>query len=144
MGNRGHVFDQADLESGGLQSADRGFAAGARAFDVHINALQTMLHSRFGSGFGSGLRREGSGFPRTAEAQLTGARPGQRVALRIGDGHDGIVKGGLDMSSATLNILAFLRAVVFAAAILIPPAYFFLLAIVFFGPLRVRALVLER
>ena len=48
------------------------------------------------------------------------------------------------LRSLRRRVVAPLRAVVLAAALLIPPAYFFLLAIVLRGPLRVRALVLDR
>ena len=89
MGNRGHVFNHVDLESGGLQGADRGLTAGAGSFDEHLDNLQSVLHRRASSGFSSGLRRVGSGFPGTAEAQLAGAGPGQSIALGVGDGDNG-------------------------------------------------------
>ena len=74
----------------------------------------------------------------------------ERIALYVGDGHDGIVEGGLDMSRATFDIFAshgvceWLFSLLLLPSQLSLPDYFFLLAIVFFGPLRVLALVLVR
>ena len=65
-------------------------------------------------------------------------------------GHDGIVKGALDVSSTGADILAlfflsagFCRSSFVSSHVSVPP-YFFLLATVRLGPLQVRALVLVR
>ncbi len=151
MRNRGHVFNQVDLQTGGLQSTDRGFTAGAGALHIHFHGLKAVFHRRAGGGFRRRLGGKRSRFPRTAEAELTGAGPRKSIALRVGDSNDSIVKRGLDMRGATFNILAFLAAAgytlarsSFSSSDSSTSSYFFLLAMVFFGPLRVRALVLVR
>ena len=72
----------------------------------------------------------------------------QGVALCIGNGNHGIVERGADMHLTLFNILALTTALhnflAFSSSHLHSPPYFFLLATVRFGPLRVRALVLER
>ena len=110
MGNGRYILDHAYVQAGGLQSADSGFTAGAGALYIDLNGLHAMLHSQAGGGFSRGLRGKGSGFPGASEAQLTGAGPGDRIALRIGNGDNGIVKCGLDMGSAAFNVLALTAA----------------------------------
>ena len=66
--------------------------------------------------------------------------------------NDCVIEGGLDMSRTAFNIFAFTTltcsgtffACSFCSHSNTSPTYFFLLAIVFFGPLRVRAFVFER
>ncbi len=53
------------------------------------------------------LGREGSALARSTEAERTGALPGKRVALSVGDGHDGVVERGLDVNQSIGHILAF-------------------------------------
>ena len=149
MRNGGDVLDHVDLEASGLQSADSGFTALAGALDVHFDGLQAMLHSSLGSRLGSHLSGEGSGLSGTAEAQTTGGSPGQSIALEVGDGNHGVVEGGADMRGTLLDVLTLaaslddlLSSSGFSHDISL--LYFFLLAMVFLGPLRVRALVLVR
>ena len=103
MRDRSHVFDHGDFEACGLQCTDGGFTAGARAFDVDFDGLHSTVDSNFGGSFRCGLCCEGSGLFGTSEAHFTGARPGNSVALRVGDGDDGVVEGGLDMGRATFD-----------------------------------------
>src|SRR5699024_6169936 len=68
------------------------------------------------------------------------------VALRVRDGHDGVVEGGLDVCVTLGHVLLDYAAAAAGArsGALRCSHYFFFPAIVFFGPLRVRALVLVR
>ena len=111
-----------------------------------------MLHRDLGSSLCGGLGSEGSALAGTTEVQTAGAGPRNGVALSIRNGNNRVVKGTLDVGSAALDVIAltifgadsaFLAAAL--VAISVPPyGYFFLLATVRFGPLRVRALVLVR
>src|SRR5690606_22478252 len=38
------------------------------------------------------------------ESEVAGARPGNRIAVRIGNGHDGVVERGANMGYAAFNI----------------------------------------
>src|SRR5262249_4939456 len=122
-------------------------------------------------GLGRHLRGERGRLARSLEADLAGRRPGDDVADRVGDGHDGVVERAPDVGVPVGDVLAFLAAYLLGGAgaalgrHLLPllawrasvrgwvsapgaanyffPA-FFLPATVFFRPLRVRALVCVR
>ncbi len=107
-----------------------------------------MLHRSLGSGLSGALCGEGVDFllprkPRPPEEAQDRALP------CVGDGDHGVVEGRTDVSLTTFDVLLFaatadnLLAVLAACHSILPP-YFFLLAMVFLGPLRVRALVLLR
>ena len=104
-----------------------------------------MLHRSLGSGLSRGLGSERSGLLGTTEAQSAGGSPGQGVAVGVGHGDHGVVKGRADMHGALFDRLALTTALdnfLYCFSHLHIPPYFFLFAMVFFGPLRVRALVL--
>jgi hypothetical protein len=71
-------------------------------------------------------------------------------AVHVGNGYDGVVEAGLNMSRTAFNILAFAAAAggwsfPVALAMLVSSLPFtFSVAMVFLGPLRVRAFVLVR
>ena len=150
MGNRSYVFDHVNFQTCCLQGTDCGLTAGARAFDIYFHRFQTMFHSGFCSGLGSGLCCERSRFSGTSESKSACTCPRKGVALYVGDGNNGVVKGGLDMCGATFDVFAFTTpasgafSLLLLPSLLSLPSYFFLLAMVFFGPLRVLALVLVR
>jgi hypothetical protein len=48
VGLWGDVLDACHLEAGGLQRADRGLAAGARALDEDLDLLQSLLDALAG------------------------------------------------------------------------------------------------
>src|SRR5690606_16318962 len=56
------------------------------------------------------LGSEGGRFARTLEALATRRRPGQSVALAVGDGDDGVVERGVHVGNAVRNVLADLLA----------------------------------
>ena len=151
MGDRRHVLDHVDLQAGSLQGTDGGLTSGARALDVDLDGLQAVLHSGLRGGLRSGLRGERRGLLAAAETESAGGSPAQRVALGIGQGHDGVVKGGADMRRTALHDLAlaaladdFLQLLLrcHCQSLLYYLVAFFLPAMVFFGPLRVRAFCL--
>ena len=141
-----HVLDHVDLEAGGLQCADRALAAGAGSLHIHLNGAQAMLHRCARCGLGRHLRCEGRGLLRAAEAQRAGARPGDRVALKIRDGNEGVVEGGTNVRCTALDVLL-LAAFAGSCGLfdlrcfchLTLPPYFLFPPCVRFGPLRVRA-----
>jgi hypothetical protein len=57
--NRGDVGDRADLEAGGLQGADRGLAARARALDEHVDLAHAVLLGAARGVLGGHLRAYG-------------------------------------------------------------------------------------
>src|SRR5579875_1205099 len=146
---RGDVGDGTDLEAGRLQRADRRLAARARTLDEDVDLLQAVLLRLAGGALGGHLRRERRRLSRALEADVAGARPGDHVALRVGDRDDRVVEGALDVRLPEGDVLALLAPNLLRGALAgrsrhyFLPA-FFLPAIVFFGPLRVRALVFVR
>ena len=63
-----------------------------------------MLHCSFGSSFRSGLRCIRRRFSRASKAQSAGACPAECITLYIGNGYNGVIKGGLDMSRAAFDV----------------------------------------
>ena len=106
VGDGGHVTDHGDLQAGCLQGADSALTAGTGALNVDLNGLHAMLDGGLGSDLSSALRSVRSALTGATEVQRTSAAPGNGVALGVGDGHDGIVKGALDVSSTGADILA--------------------------------------
>ena len=155
VGDRSNVLDHRNLKAGLLERADCSLTACARAFHENLHRLHAVIHRD--SSQRSPQRScaaNGVDFlePRKPSSPELAHENG--VALRICDGDDRIIKGGLDMAAPRSMFLrsrrlrdaaaAFLPPFCACAILNIPPDYFFLLAMVFLGPLRVRAFVLER
>lgn len=104
MRNRGNVFNQRYLKTDCLQCADRGFTAGSGSLDVNFYFAQTMLHSRFGSGFGGGLSRERGALAGTSESEAARACPRNRVSVQIRDRNDRVVERGANMGGTDFNV----------------------------------------
>src|SRR5258707_2400696 len=105
--HRRNVADAADLDAGGGESADRGFAAGAGTGDAHIDGTDAVVAGCVGCTDGGLLRGERSALAGAAEAERAGRFPAERVAHLVGDGDDGVVERGLNEDEAKWNVLAF-------------------------------------
>src|SRR3954470_24338861 len=108
--HRGHVLDLPDLEAGGLQGADRGLAAGAGTLHEDVDLLHAVLLRLAGAVLGGHLRRERRRLARALEPDVPGRGPADHVALRVGDRHDRVVEGALDVRLAVRDVLLFLAA----------------------------------
>ena len=104
MGDGGHVFDHAYFQASCLQSTDRCFTAGAGTLNIYLNGFQSMVHRSFCSGFCCSLCGKRGGFSGASEAQTAGACPAECITLYIGNGNDGIVESGLDMSRTAFDV----------------------------------------
>src|SRR5919109_1362359 len=134
-----------DLEAGGLQRADRGLAARARALDEDLDLLHALLDALAGRGVGGDLGGERSRLAGALEAGAAGGLPGDHVALAVGEGDDRVVEAGLDVRLTDWDVLldaaaAALRTTGSRTHFL--PAFFLPATCIRLGPLRVRALVL--
>src|SRR3954468_19157351 len=69
---RGDVLDARDLEARGLQRADRGLAARARALHEDLDLLEALLDPLAGRGVGRDLRGEGGRLAGALEAGAAG------------------------------------------------------------------------
>ena len=106
MRDRRHIADRGDGEAGGLQGAQRRLAPRAGAAHIHVERAHAVLLRLAGAVLGGDLRREGRRFARALEALPAGRRPGDGVALDVGDGDQGVVECGVHMRDAGRNVLA--------------------------------------
>src|SRR5262249_5682028 len=84
VGLRRHVADAEDLETGGLQRADRSLATRARALDEDLDLLESVLHPLAGAVVGGHLRGERRRLARPLEAGGAGGLPHDHVAVLVG------------------------------------------------------------
>ena len=101
MRNRGHVLDVRDAKATVRNRPQRGLTARSGALDVNTNALHALIHGLLTGILCDELSCKGSALARTLEAKHTGGGPGNRVAVGIGDGHDGVVERGLNVGTPT-------------------------------------------
>ena len=151
MRDRSNVLDELNLKTCSLERADSRLTTLTRTLYENLNGLKTVLHSRLCSNISRSLSSKRSGLSRTSETKSSCGCPRKSVALKVGDGYDGVIERRLNVSRAVLNVLAltasannlFLSLCHFSKLPL-SVDYFFLFAMVFLGPLRVLALVLVR
>ena len=126
MGDRRHVADRRDVEADGSQSAERRFTARTGALNFDFQRLHAVFLGLLASVFGGHLGGEGRGFPRAFEAHGAGRRPGNRVALHVGDQDLGVVERRVHVSNASGDVLALfaLHAGLVASHIVVPPLLF--------------------
>ena len=113
MRNGGHITDQADFQTRRLQRSQCRFSAGPRSLDIDLYSPDTMLPCLFHCVFRRHLRRKGGAFPGPLETLHSGRGPGDDIPAQIGNGYNGVVKSGLDMSDPLGDILFFLLLIVF-------------------------------
>src|SRR5688572_12051651 len=113
MRYRRHVLDARDLQSAAIQRADRGFASRARAAHADFDRAQAVFLRRDARLLRRDLRGERRALARAAEARAARRRPGQRVALAVGDRDDRVVERRVDVRDAVghlaLGLLARFR-----------------------------------
>ena len=156
VGKGCHIFDGFDLQTGRFQCGDGAFSTAPRPLDSNFQVLDAKLLGLFGHL----LRGTLSGKRRTLSASLeaTGTRtgPAQGIALVIGDRDRCVIKRCLDVGDSHRNVATCFAPFCFCHP-RDPPlspvrtysvrTYYRisftprLPATVFFGPLRVRALV---
>src|SRR5271163_1054333 len=103
----GDIGDRADLQARGLQRPDGCLPARARALHEHVDLAHPVLLGLACGVLGRQLSGERRRFPRALEADVSRRSPGDDVALRVGDGHDRVVEGALDVRRAVRDVLLF-------------------------------------
>src|SRR5439155_27373229 len=88
MRNRRDVLDGRDLETGGLQRTDRGFAARSGPLDPHLDLLEAHLERGARGVLRGDLGGERGALAGALEADLARARPRHDVPIGVGDGDD--------------------------------------------------------
>src|SRR4051812_18966664 len=105
-----HVADGGDVEADRLQRTQRRFTARTRAAHHDFQRLHAVLAGLLAGILGGDLGGVGGRLAAPLEALAAGGRPGDGVALGVGDGDDGIVEGGEHVGHAGRNVLPFLLA----------------------------------
>src|SRR6201999_2888833 len=108
--NGGHVADGSNGETGRLQRAQRRLAARTRARHLDLERAHAVLLRLLGGILGRDLRSVRRRLARTLEAHGPSRRPGNGVALRVGDGDHGIVERRIHMRHARRDVLTFAPA----------------------------------
>src|SRR3954465_11671434 len=138
------VLDARDLEAGGLQRADRGLPARARALHEDLDLLHALLDALARGRVGRHLGGERGRLARALEAGAAGGLPRDHVALAVGERDDRVVEGRLDVRLADRDVLLDFAATALGATRgrhYFLPAFFLPATCMRLGPLRVRALV---
>src|SRR3546814_16166821 len=79
---------------------------GAGALDFDFQRADAMFGGLLAGVFGADLRRIGSRLAAALETHHAGARPGNRIALRVGDGDHRVVDGRVDVGHTPRVLLA--------------------------------------
>ena len=103
-----HIANCADFEPLGLQATECAFAAGAGTTQEDVEVTDAVFLGSLGGAFSSKLSGERSALAGALEAGLASRRPGNGVALCIGDGDDGVVEAAVDVGGCGRNVLAVL------------------------------------
>src|SRR5262249_28076900 len=104
--DRGDVLDADHLDARVLDRADRRLSPGPRTLDHRVDLADTVLHRAACDRLGRELRGERGRLARTLEADVARRRPGQRVALLVGDRDDRVVERRLDVRDPVRDVLA--------------------------------------
>src|SRR5207237_1978316 len=108
--DRRHVADRRHGEARRLQRTKRRFTARTRTGNFHFQRAHAVFLRLLGNVFGRDLRGIGGRLARALEAHRAGRGPGNRVALRIGDGDGRVVERRIDVRDARGDVLAFATA----------------------------------
>src|SRR3984885_9604507 len=108
--DRRHVADRCNGEARRLQRTERRFTARTRTGHFHFQSAHAVFLRLLGNVFRRDLRGIGSRFARTLEAHRAGRRPGNGVALRVGDGDGRVVERRIYVRDTRSDFLGFTTA----------------------------------
>src|SRR5690348_3260527 len=104
--DRGHVADRGDREADRLEGTKRALAARTGPLDLDLERSDAVIGGLAARILCSDLCGIGGRLAAALEPHHPGARPGNRIALRVGDGDHGIVEAGVHVSDAGGDVLA--------------------------------------
>src|SRR6185437_8642284 len=110
MRDRGHVANRGDGEARGLQRTKRRFTARTRTGNLDFEGAHAVFLRLLGDVFGRDLRGIRGRLARALEAHRAGRRPGDGIALRVGDGDGGVVERRIYVRDTRSDVLAFTTA----------------------------------
>lgn len=105
MRNWRDVADRDDLQPTGCQRANRHFATCARSFYKDLDLAHAVFHGFPCGALGRNLSCVRSALARAFESRAAGACPGNCIALRISQCHNGVVERRLDERFPARNVL---------------------------------------
>lgn len=150
MRNRCNVLNAADFDSCNLQCTNGRFTASARTLDEYVCRTHTLINCNFGCLFSCHLSCKWCALTRSFESKSASGCPGNGIAVGISNRYDRVVESRTNMSCTGFYMFSFFSfCFAFTVAMLSLLQHYFLVAvflpaIVFFRPLRVRALVFVR
>ena len=104
--NRGTIFDRFHRQSGRLQGGYGTFSSGTRSLHADLHLLHAELYRLFCSLLGGHLTGKGRTLSTSLEAAGTSTGPAQCVTLEIGNRHNGVVEGRLDIGDPLRHVAA--------------------------------------
>src|SRR6478609_10196911 len=104
--DRGHVADRGDGEARGLKRTERRLAARTGTSDFDFQRAHAVLLRLLRHVLGGNLCGIGGRLARALEAHRAGGGPGDRFALRVGDGDGRVVERRVHMRDAGGDALA--------------------------------------
>ena len=110
MRDRRDVADRGDREADRLKRAKCALTSRTRALDLDFEGADAMVGGLAARVLGRDLRGIRGRLAAALEAHHSGARPGNRIALRVGDGDHGVVEAGVHVSDAGRDVLALAAA----------------------------------
>src|SRR6516225_2555018 len=108
--DRGHVADRGDGEARCLERAERGLAARTGTGDLDFQGAHAVFLRLLGNVFGCDLRCIRGRLARSLETHGAGRRPGNRVALSVGDSDRRVVERRVHVRDAGGDVLALTAA----------------------------------
>jgi hypothetical protein len=104
--NGGTIFNDLDGQTSSLQGSDRTFPATTWAFDANFTFSHPELNSLFTRLLCRTLSGKRGAFAASLETGSTRSTPAQSITFQIGDRHNGVVEGRIDVDNANGNVAA--------------------------------------
>src|SRR3954453_6142114 len=108
--DRRHIADRCDGEARSLQRAKRRLAARTGTSAFNLERAHPMFLRFLRDVFRRNLRGVGGRLARALETHRSGRRPGNGVALRVGNGDRGVVERRIHVRHSGCNVLALTAA----------------------------------
>ena len=108
MGDRRDIGDLHHAEPDGIQCTNCRLASRARALYADFDVFHAIFLSRAAGFLRRNLGCERGALARSAKSTTTRRRPGQSIALPIGDRDDRVVERSMDVRDRIRNLLLYL------------------------------------
>jgi hypothetical protein len=99
-----YVFNQLDVQTGGLQRCDRAFSTGPRPFDSHFDVSHAELRGLLSSLLGGALAGKRRAFSAALETRSPRRCPAERIALGVRYGDGRVIESRMDVNDAATYV----------------------------------------